>query len=101
MILQQTIPNSSNICNNETGNEKGKSDFIFNLLENRIANLENKISKKDAIIHPLTNQLFTSRYVSHNNKKNLQKDDDNNGNNSKSTHDKTSSKGNGEMNEMK
>ena len=98
LILQQTIPNSSNICNNETGNENGKSDFIFNLLKNRIANLEDEISKKDAIIDHLTNQLFN---VSHNNKKNLQKDDDNSGKNSKSTHDKTSSQGNGERNDKK
>ena len=55
LILQQTIPNSSNICNNETGNENGKSDFIFNLLKNQIAKLENEISKKDAIIDHLTN----------------------------------------------
>ena len=98
LILKQTIPNSSNICNNETGNENGKSDFIFNLLKNRIANLENEISKKDAIIDHLTNKLFN---VSHNNKKNLQKDDDNNGKNSKSTHDKTSSQGNCERNDKK
>ena len=39
LILQQTIPNSSNICNNETGNENGKSDFIFNLLKNQIAKM--------------------------------------------------------------
>ena len=96
LILQQTIPNSSNICNNETGNENGKSDFIFNLLKNRIANLEDEISKKDAIIDHLTNQLFN---VSLNNKKNLQKDDNNNGKNSNSTHDKTSSQGNGERND--
>ena len=57
LILQQTIPNSSNICNNETGNENGKSDFIFNLLKNRIANLEDEISKKDAIIDHLTNRF--------------------------------------------
>ena len=101
MILQQAIPNSSNICNNETGNENGKSDFIFNLLKNRIANLENEISKKDAIIDHLTNQLFTSKNVSHNNKKNLQKDDDHNGKSSKSTHDETSSQGNGERNDKK
>ena len=98
LILQQTIPNSSNICNNETGNENAKSDFIFNLLKNRIANLEDEISKKDAIIDHLTNKLFN---VSHNNKKNLQKDDDNNGKNSKSTHEKTSSHGNGERNDKK
>ena len=98
LILQQTIGNSSNICHNETGNENGKSDFIFNLLKNRIANLEDEISKKDAIIDHLTNQLFN---VSHNNKNNLQKDDDNNGKNSKSTHDKTSSQGNGERNDKK
>ena len=98
LILQQTIPNSSNIRNNETGNENGKSDFIFNLLKNRIANLEDEISKNDAIIDHLTNQLFN---VSHNNKKNLQKDDDNNGKNSISTHDKTSSQGNGERNDKK
>ena len=98
LILQQTIPNSSNICNNETGNENGKSDFIFNLLKNRTANLEDEISKKDAIIDHLTNQLFN---VSHNNKNNLQKDDDNNGKNSKSTHDKTSFQGNGERNDKK
>ena len=98
LILQQTIPNSSNICNNETGNENGKSDFIFNLLKNRIANLEDEISKKDAITDHLTNQLFN---VFHNNKKNLQKDDDNNGKNSKSTHDKTSSQGNDERNDKK
>ena len=53
-ILQQTIPRSSNICNNETGNENGKSDFIFNLLKNRIANLEDEISKTDAITDHLT-----------------------------------------------
>ena len=101
LILQQTIPNSSNICNNETGNENGRSDFIFNLIKNGITNSENEISKKDAIIDHLTNQLFTSRNVSHNNKKNLQKNDDNNGKNSKSTHDKTSSQGNGEKNKKK
>ena len=101
LILQQTIPNSSNTCNNETVNKNGKSDFIFNLLKNRIANLENEISKKDAIIDPLTNQLFTSRNVSHNNKKNLQNGDDNNGKNCKSTHDKTSSQGNCERNDKK
>ena len=98
LILQQTIPNSSNICNNETGNENGKSDFIFNLLENRIANLGDEISIKDAIIDHLTNQLFN---ISHNNKKNLQKDDDNNGKNNKSTHNKVSSQGNGESNDRK
>ena len=98
LILQQTIPNSSNICNNQTGDENGKSDFIFNLLKNRIANLEDGISKRDAIIDHLTNQLFNA---SHNDKKSLQKDDDNNGKNSKSTHDKTSSQGNGERNDKK
>ena len=101
LILQQTIPNSSNIRNNETGNENGKSGFIFNLLKYRIANLENEISKKDPIIDHLTDQLFTSRNASHNNKNNLQKDDDNNGNNSKSTDDKTSSQGNGERNDKR
>ena len=98
LSLQKKVPNSSNICNNETGNENSKSDFIFNLLKNQITNLENEISKKDAIIDHLTNQLFN---VSHNNKKNLQEDGDNNGKNSKSTHDKTSSQGNGERNDKK
>ena len=76
------------------------SNYLF-LLKNGIANWENEISKKDAIIDHLTNQLFTSRNVSHNNKKNLQKDDDNNGKNSKSTHDKSSSQDNGESNDKK
>ena len=58
------------IDNNESGDESdGKSDFMFKLLKNRITTLENEISKKDAIIAHLTQQLFLTNSTSHTNKK--------------------------------
>ena len=60
----------STFYNNEPGEKNdGKSDFIFNLLKNRIISLENEISRKDAIIDHLTKQLFSSSNMSHSNKK--------------------------------
>ena len=40
--------------------------FIFDILKRRITNLENDISKKDAMIDHLTSHLFTSPIISHN-----------------------------------
>ena len=75
IISQQTNPNSS-IGNVGTGDEtcncNGKSDFILNLLKSRIANLENEILKKDAIIDYLTKLLCACKSNSLNDKTNSQ-----------------------------
>ena len=39
--------------------------FIFDILKRCITNLENEISKKDAMIDHLTSHLFTSKIISH------------------------------------
>ena len=77
IISEQTNPSYNNIYNIGAGDKNTKTDFIFDLLKIRITNLENEISKNDAIIDHLTNQLFTSKIISHHHKKNLLEDDDN------------------------
>ena len=57
------------IYNVGTGEENDKSDFW--LLQNRVTNFENEISKKDTIIDYLTSQLFASKIISYSDKKNL------------------------------
>ena len=52
-IFQQTNPNIYKVG---AGHENGKSDFIFDLLKECITSLENKVSKKVAIIDHLTSQ---------------------------------------------
>ena len=42
----------------ETGDETDKSRFVLNLLKNRVIQLENEITQKDALINFLTNQLL-------------------------------------------
>ena len=70
VVSQQRNSGDSTFYNNEPGDKNdGKSDFIFNLLKNRIISLENEISRKDAIIDHLTKQLFSSNNMSHANKK--------------------------------
>ena len=95
IISQQTNPNNNNIYNTGAGDKNTKSDFIFDLLKRRITNLENEISKNDAIIGHLTIQLFTSKIISHNHKKNLQEDDDNDyTNKNRTSRGKTGAQGN-------
>ena len=51
VVSQQRNSGDSTFYNNEPGDKnEGKSDFIFNILKNRIKSLENEISRKDAII---------------------------------------------------
>ena len=70
VVSQQRNSGDSTFYNNEPGDKNdGKSDFIFNLLKNRIISLENEISRKDAIIDHLAKQLFSSNNMSHANKK--------------------------------
>lgn len=69
------------IYNVGTGEENGKSDFW--LLQNRVTNFENEISKKDTIIDYLFSQLFASKIISYSDKKNLHRDDDNDDTNEK------------------
>ena len=71
------------IYNVGTGEENDKSDFW--LLQNRVTNFENEISKKDTIIDYLTSQLFASKIISYSDKKNLHRDDDNDDTNDKRT----------------
>ena len=68
LISNQTTPSNNSIYNSGTGDENGTSDFILNILKNRITNLENEISKKDAIIDHLMSQLLLSKNASHNDK---------------------------------
>ena len=47
VVSQQRNSGDSTFYNNEPGDKNdGKSDFIFNLLKNRIISLENEISRK-------------------------------------------------------
>ena len=70
VVSQQRNSGDSTFYNNEPGDKNhGKSNFIFNLLKNRIISLENEISRKDAIIDHLAKQLFSSNNMSHANKK--------------------------------
>ena len=70
VVSKQRNSGDSTFYNNEPGDkDDGNSDFIFNLLKNRIISLENEISRKDAIIDHLTKQLFSSNNMSHTNKK--------------------------------
>ena len=97
IIFQEINPNSSigDIGNgDENCNCNGKSDFTFNLLKSRITNLENEISKKDALIDYLAQQVFASKSNSLNDKTNLQKDNTNETNKNKTAHDKTRTQGN-------
>ena len=91
VLISQQVHRKSNIYQDGTGDDNGKSDFVFTILKNRIIDLENQVSKKDTIIDHLTSQLFISKNESpqSDNKKMqkndaLQKDDvDNNNNNTK------------------
>ena len=79
VVSQQRNSGDSTFYNNEPGDKNdGKSDFIFNLLKNRIISLENEISRKDAIIDHLTKQLFSSNNMSHTNKNVFQTNEVNN-----------------------
>ena len=66
LISNQTTPSNNSVCNSGTSDENGTLDFILNILKNRITNLENEISKKDAIIDHLMSQLLLSKNASHN-----------------------------------
>ena len=69
LISNQTIHSNSSVCNSGIGDENGTSDFTLNILKNHMTNLENEISKKDAIIDYLMSQLSISKSASHNNSK--------------------------------
>ena len=70
VVSQHRNSGDSTFYSNESDEKNDfKSDFIFNLLKNRIISLENEISRKDAIIDHLTKQLFSSSNMSHANKK--------------------------------
>ena len=65
VVSQQRNSGDSTFYNNEPGDKNdGNSDFIFNLLKNRIISLENEISRKDAIVDHLTKHLFSSNNMS-------------------------------------
>ena len=69
LISNQTIHSNSSVCNSGIGDENGTSDFTLNILKNHMTNLENEISKTDAIIDYLMSQLSISKSASHNNSK--------------------------------
>ena len=79
-INSQKVNSGDNIIyNNGSGDENDdKSNFMFNLLKNRITTLENEISRKDAIIAHLTQQLFLTNDTSHTNKKVVKTNDNRN-----------------------
>ena len=60
-LEQALISKQTTTSNNSVGDENGTSGFISNILKNRSTNLENEISKKDAIIDHLMSQLLLSK----------------------------------------
>ena len=75
-LEQALISNQTTPSNNSVGDENGTSGFISNILKNRITNLENEISKKDAIIDHLMSQLLLSKNAPHNDNSDSKNNDD-------------------------
>ena len=76
VISNQTTPSNNTLCNSETGDENGTSDFRLNISKNCITNLENEISKKNSVIDHLMSLLLLSKNAYHNNNSDSEKNDD-------------------------